>query len=82
MGGKCRFTEGPGPDRELYELYTQFEELCEIEGPGAADEGDLSRLRQEMTEACLAGNKVKFLDRLSRALELRDRGTTFEFFPL
>jgi hypothetical protein len=61
MKRNCRFTEGPGPDRELFDLYTQFEELCEIEGPGAADEGDLSRLKQEMTAAWLRGDKHRFV---------------------
>jgi len=56
----------------LCELYSQFEELCEIEGPGAADEGDLCRLRHEMTDACMAGDSVTFLDALSKAMLLRD----------
>jgi hypothetical protein len=64
--------EGPGPDQSLIDLYSQFEELCEVEGPGAADEGDLCRLRQEMTAACIAGDRVRFLDRLARAMHFRD----------
>jgi len=69
--------EGPGPDQTLIDLYMQFEELCEVEGPGAADEGDLCRLRHEMTDACLAGDPVTFMDRLTRAMILRD-GKSFD----
>ena len=82
MERKTRSTEGPGPDPVLYELYVQFEELCLVEGPGAADEGDLSRLRQEMTAAWLAGDKVKFIDRLSRAMTLRDGDANADHLPL
>ena len=69
--------EGPGPDQSLIDLYYQFEELCEVEGPGAADEGDLCRLRHEMTDACLVGDAVTFMDRLARAMLLRD-GKSFD----
>jgi hypothetical protein len=65
-------TEGPGPDLNLIELFQQFEELCEIEGSGAADEGDLCRLRHGMTEAFTTGNVRLFLDRLAKAMSLRD----------
>jgi hypothetical protein len=64
--------EGPGPNQALVDLFHQFEELCEVEGPGAADEEDLCRLRHEMTEACMAGNARRFLDRLAKAMSLRD----------
>jgi hypothetical protein len=71
--------EGPGPGPKLFELYARFEELCEIKGPGAADEGDLARLRQQMTAACIAGDEGRFLENLSKALLLRDRGTGFDY---
>jgi hypothetical protein len=71
MGPNKGPTEGPGPD-PLFDLYQQFENLCEIGGPGAADEGDLCRLRQEMTDAYLAGDSFTFLDRLSKAMLMRD----------
>jgi len=73
--------EGPGPDSELVEIFHDFEELCEIEGPGAADEGDLARLRQEMTDACAKRNRSAFLDRLAKAMLLRD-GTDSGHFGL
>jgi hypothetical protein len=69
--------EGPGPDQTLFNLYQQFEELCEIEGPGAADEGDLCRLRHEMTDAWIAGDSVAFLGILAEAMSRRD-GTSFD----
>jgi hypothetical protein len=74
-----RPSEGPGPDPQLYELYLQFEELCEIEGPGAADEGDLARLKQEMTTACVAGHEARFLALLSEAMLRRNRGTSLDY---
>jgi hypothetical protein len=66
--------EGPGPDPKLEVLYEQFEELCLIEGPGAADEGDLCRIRQEMTDAIVARNTFQFLRKLAEGMKLRDGG--------
>ena len=72
MRPKLGPSEGPGPDQALVELYQQFDDLCEIEGPGAADEGDLCRLRQKMTEAFMAGDAASFLALLSEAMLARD----------
>jgi hypothetical protein len=82
MGRFIRLTEGPGPNPKLFALYEQFEQLCDNEGPGAADEGDLSRLRQEMTAACISGNEAGFLAALSEAM-LRQAGiTNTDYLPL
>jgi hypothetical protein len=70
-------TEGPGPDQALIKLFHDFEELCEVEGPGAADEGDLCGLRQRMTEACMANDAMTFLDLLAEAMLRRD-GSKFD----
>jgi hypothetical protein len=79
MRRQKRPSEGPGPGPKLFELYARFEELCETEGPGAADEGDLARVKQQMTAACVAGDEGRFLAFLSKALLLRDRGTGFDY---
>lgn len=76
MGRDKRLTEGPRPNRALADLYKQFEDLCEIEGQGAADEGDLCRLRHEMTEACMTGDGARFLAALGEAMWRRDGETT------
>jgi hypothetical protein len=72
MRREKRPREGPDPDPGLVDLFHQFEKLCEIEGPGAADEGDLSRLRREMTDCFLSGDSLAFLATLSQAMRLRD----------
>jgi hypothetical protein len=62
-----------GLERDLMlDLFSEFEELCEIEGPGAADTGDLCRLKHKMTDAFAAGDCSRFLGLLAKAMCIRD----------
>ena len=72
MKRKTRFRKGYVVPSELVEMYHSFERLCDEEGPGAADEGELANLIQEMTEAYLRKDRTGFLDALSRAMQARD----------
>jgi hypothetical protein len=72
MGRILRSTEGRGDEFDLVELYHSFEQLCEEEGPGAADEGELANLKRAMTDAYMRKDCGRFLDALSRAQLLRD----------
>jgi len=67
-----RSTEGRGDYFDLVELYCSFEELCEEEGPGAADEGELAELKRAMTDAFVRHDCAAFLDALSRAQLIRE----------
>jgi hypothetical protein len=70
--GTMRPTEGRADEFDLVELYASFEQLCEEEGPGAADEGELADLKRAMTDAYLRMDVAAFLDALSKAMSLRD----------
>jgi hypothetical protein len=70
--GPLRSTEGRGDDFDLVELYCSFEQLCEEEGPGAADEGELADLKRAMTDAYVRKDAAGFLEALSKAMSLRD----------
>jgi hypothetical protein len=77
MGRNMRSTEGHGDKFDLVELYHSFEQLCEEEGLGAADEGELANLKQAMTDAYVRKDCGGFLDALCRAQLARD-GISYE----
>lgn len=70
---RLRSAEGTRTSKELMlDLFTDFEQLIESEGPGAADLGDLCEMKHKMTDAFAVGDCSRFLGLLAEAMSLRD----------